>query len=97
MKIFGRYVGVLLVSILEGTVFTVDKKPWWEAYLFKKIIKKNFKILQFSTDRLNIIGNFFQSLLLSILLYYVASGSAYINFEIPYLLELVTDISHGFA
>lgn len=97
MKIFDRYVGVLLVSILEGTVFTVDKKPWWEAYLFKKIKKKNFKILQFSTDRLNIIGNFFQSLLLSILLYYVASGSAYINFEIPYLLELVTDISHGFA
>lgn len=97
MKIFGRYVGVLLVSILEGTVFTVDKKPWWEAYLLKKKKQKNFKILQFSTDRLNIIGNFFQSLLLSILLYYVASGSAYINFEIPYLLELVTDISHGFA
>lgn len=26
-----------------------------------------------------------------------ASGSAYINFKIPYLLELVTDISHSFA
>lgn len=67
------------------------------SIFIKKKKQKNFKILQFSTDRLNIIGNFFQSLLLSILLYYVASGSAYINFEIPYLLELVTDISHGFA
>lgn len=50
-----------------------------------------------SAGRLGIIGNFFQVLVLSILLYYITNGGAYIHFKIPHLLELVTDFSHAFA